>query len=56
MRCRYATRVNTELQRAGVRGLTIIDSSGDGGVGGTQPDNKCKRHRDRHAVQRQRTQ
>ena len=37
----FAQRVNVELQKAGARGLTIIDSSGDGGVGGTQPDNRC---------------
>ena len=38
----FASRVNVELQKAGARGITIIDSSGDGGVGGTQPDNSCK--------------
>ena len=37
----FARRVNVELQKAGARGITIIDSSGDGGVGGTQPDNSC---------------
>jgi len=38
----YAARVNVELQKAGARGITIVASSGDGGVGGTQPNNKCK--------------
>ena len=38
----YAQRVSIELQKAGVRGISIISSSGDGGVGGTQPNNKCK--------------
>ena len=30
----YMTRVNTELAKAGVRGLTLLFSSGDDGVGG----------------------
>lgn len=38
----YATRVNVELQKLGVRGITVVGSSGDGGVGGTQPNRKCK--------------
>jgi tripeptidyl-peptidase-1 len=38
----FAQRVEVELQKAGARGITIIDSSGDGGVGGSQPDNSCK--------------
>lgn len=38
----YAVRVNTELMKAGVRGISILGSSGDGGVSGTQPDKKCK--------------
>ena len=33
----YAVRVNAELQKMGVRGLSIMSSSGDGGVGGGQP-------------------
>ena len=37
----FAQRVEVELQKAGARGLTIVDSSGDGGVGGSQPDNSC---------------
>ncbi len=37
----YAIRVNVELQKAGVRGISVIDSSGDGGVGGTMPDTTC---------------
>ena len=32
----YATRVNTEFQKAGVRGTSIMFSSGDGGVAGGQ--------------------
>lgn len=39
----YAKRMNVEFQKAGARGITIIDSSGDGGVSGTQPDNFCKK-------------
>jgi len=37
----YASRVNVELQKAGARGLTIIESSGDGGVSGTAPKKNC---------------
>jgi len=33
----YAERVNIEFTKAGVRGITIMASSGDGGVGGGQP-------------------
>jgi tripeptidyl-peptidase-1 len=33
----YAQRANIEFQKAGVRGITIMSSSGDGGVGGSQP-------------------
>jgi len=33
----YAMRVNVEFQKAGVRGLSILFSSGDGGVSGGQP-------------------
>lgn len=32
----YATRVNTEFQKAGARGMSIMFSSGDGGVSGGQ--------------------
>jgi len=32
----YATRVNVEFQKAGVRGMSIMFSSGDGGVAGGQ--------------------
>lgn len=37
----YAQRVNVELQKAGARGLSIVESSGDGGVAGIQPDSYC---------------
>lgn len=37
----YAQRVNVELQKAGARGLSIIESSGDGGVAGIQPESYC---------------
>jgi len=33
----YAVRVNQEFQKAGLRGITLLASSGDGGVGGSQP-------------------
>jgi tripeptidyl-peptidase-1 len=33
----YAQRVNVEFQKAGVRGISILFSSGDGGVAGGQP-------------------
>lgn len=33
----YAQRVNTEFQKAGARGISIMFSSGDGGVAGGQP-------------------
>eukprot|EP00455_Lapot_gusevi_P009575 TRINITY_DN1428_c0_g1_i3.p1 TRINITY_DN1428_c0_g1~~TRINITY_DN1428_c0_g1_i3.p1 ORF type:complete len:545 (-),score=221.21 TRINITY_DN1428_c0_g1_i3:160-1794(-) len=33
----YAQRVNVEFQKAGVRGISILFSSGDGGVSGGQP-------------------
>jgi len=33
----YAQRVNVEFQKAGVRGVSILASSGDGGVSGSQP-------------------
>jgi tripeptidyl-peptidase-1 len=33
----YGTRVNTEFMKAGTRGISILASSGDGGVGGSQP-------------------
>ncbi len=36
----YATRVNVEFQKAGVRGLSLLFSSGDGGVGGSS-GNPC---------------
>lgn len=43
----YMTRINTELVKAGVRGLTLLFSSGDDGVGGyslrTDPDLCTKR-------------
>ena len=32
----YATRVNTEFQKAGARGMSLMFSSGDGGVSGGQ--------------------
>lgn len=32
----YATRVNTEFMKAGVRGISLLYSSGDGGVSGGQ--------------------
>lgn len=32
----YAVRVNAEFQKAGVRGVSLMFSSGDGGVGGSQ--------------------
>jgi len=38
----YAVRVNTEFQKAGVRGITILASSGDGGVAGAQPTSCVK--------------
>jgi len=31
----YATRINAEFQKAGVRGISIMFASGDSGVGGT---------------------
>jgi len=33
----YGTRVNVEFQKAGARGISILASSGDGGVAGSQP-------------------
>jgi len=33
----YAQRCNTEFQKAGTRGISMLASSGDGGVGGSQP-------------------
>jgi tripeptidyl-peptidase-1 len=33
----YIQRVNAEFQKAGVRGITLMAASGDGGVGGSQP-------------------
>lgn len=33
----YASRVNTEFQKLGARGVSILYSSGDGGVAGGQP-------------------
>lgn len=33
----YAQRVNVEFQKAGARGISLMASSGDGGVGGGQP-------------------
>jgi len=33
----YATRSSVEFQKAGARGITIMSSSGDGGVAGSQP-------------------
>jgi len=33
----YGTRVAQEFQKLGARGVSIMFSSGDGGVGGTQP-------------------
>ena len=30
----YASRVNVEFQKAGVRGTSVLFSSGDGGVSG----------------------
>merc|ERR1712194_417472 len=39
----YAKRVSVELQKAGARGLSIVESSGDGGVGGTNPDGFCNK-------------
>jgi tripeptidyl-peptidase-1 len=33
----YAVRVNVEFQKAGARGISMMSSSGDGGVGGSQP-------------------
>lgn len=33
----YAARVNAEFQKAGARGVSLLFSSGDGGVGGGQP-------------------
>jgi len=38
----YAQRVNTEFQKTGTRGITLLASSGDGGVGGSQPT-QCKK-------------
>jgi tripeptidyl-peptidase-1 len=35
--CSYATRVNAEFQALGARGVSIMFSSGDGGVAGSQP-------------------
>jgi tripeptidyl-peptidase I len=35
----YARRVNTEFQKIGARGTSILFSSGDGGVSGSQPTN-----------------
>ena len=32
----YATRVNVEFQKAGVRGTSLLFASGDGGVAGGQ--------------------
>jgi tripeptidyl-peptidase-1 len=32
----YAQRVNVEFQKAGVRGISILTASGDGGVAGSQ--------------------
>jgi len=37
----YAERVNVELQKAGARGLSIVESSGDGGVAGIAPRTSC---------------
>lgn len=37
----YAQRVNVELQKAGARGLSIVESSGDGGVAGIAPKAYC---------------
>jgi tripeptidyl-peptidase-1 len=34
---KYAQRVSTEFMKAGLRGLTLLFSSGDGGVSGGQP-------------------
>jgi len=36
----YAARVNVEFQKTGARGITLLASSGDGGVAGSQPT-KC---------------
>jgi len=37
----YALRVNQEFQKMGVRGISLLASSGDGGVAGSQPT-QCK--------------
>jgi len=37
----YALRVNQEFQKMGLRGITLLASSGDGGVAGSQPT-QCK--------------
>jgi len=37
----YGQRVNIEFQKAGTRGISMLASSGDGGVGGSQPT-QCK--------------
>jgi len=33
----YAARVNVEFQKTGLRGISLLASSGDGGVAGSQP-------------------
>jgi tripeptidyl-peptidase-1 len=38
----YALRVNQEFQKMGVRGISLLASSGDGGVAGSQPT-QCKK-------------
>lgn len=38
----YATRVNAEFQKAGVRGISILFASGDGGVSGGQHEQCTK--------------
>jgi len=38
----YATRVNVEFQKLGAQGITLLASSGDGGVGGGQPTSCTK--------------
>jgi tripeptidyl-peptidase-1 len=35
----YAERVNAEFQKVGLRGVSLMFSSGDGGVSGSQPTN-----------------
>jgi len=37
----YAQRVNNEFMKAGVRGITLLVSSGDSGVGGSYSN--CKK-------------